>query len=160
MLDFKVNRFSRRCASSDRELRAGETFYSVLLPDGADVVRKDFSAESWNGPPEECVGWWKSEVPDPKSTKVQWAPNEVMLHFFEDLLERTGKDETRYVLTLLLIRRKVFRLENSEDEQAVDVLNVFCPSNESSYEVPVAEPTRKQANAIQNELAELLFARG
>ena len=64
MLDFEINRCSRRCSHSDRELKAGEPVYSVLVSRGAQVVRLDYASESWPGPPEESIGWWKSVVPD------------------------------------------------------------------------------------------------
>ena len=40
-MEFDVQRCSRRCAETDREFRPGESFFSVLLPEGADVVRRD-----------------------------------------------------------------------------------------------------------------------
>ena len=34
MLDFEIQRCARKCAKSDREFQAGETFYSVLISEG------------------------------------------------------------------------------------------------------------------------------
>ena len=51
-MDFEVQKFTRRCATTERELAAGEVFYSVLIAQGADVVRRDYAEESWEGPPE------------------------------------------------------------------------------------------------------------
>ena len=60
-MDFEVQRFTRRCAATDRELAPGELFYSVLLAEGAEVVRHDYAAEAWNGPTVRAApGWWKS----------------------------------------------------------------------------------------------------
>ncbi len=89
-MDFEVQRFTRRCAATDRELAPGELFYSVLLAEGAEVVRHDYAAEAWNGPPVEALGWWKSQLPaaDAKPKKPQWAPNDVMLRLFDELAER------------------------------------------------------------------------
>ena len=150
-------------------MRAGEEFYSVLIAEGAQVVRRDFSTEAWEGPPEECLGWWKATVPDPKSTKMQWAPNEVMLHYFEDLAQQREKRETRYVLALLLLRRKVFRLQpddvesddsgDTQPDSSEEVLSVYCATNDASYQVRVVVPDEMKSAEIQNELAELLFAR-
>ena len=62
MIDYDIQRCSRRCAASDRELHNGEVCYSVLVPEGGQVVRRDYSAEGWPGPPEGAIGWWKSAV--------------------------------------------------------------------------------------------------
>ena len=113
VIDFDIQKFTRRCARLDRELRPGEAFYSELVAEGDQVVRRDYAAEAWQGPAEPTIGWWKSEVPDPKSNRMQWAPSDVMLEYFTQLLEDTQKAETCYVLALLMIRRRIFRLEAS-----------------------------------------------
>ena len=160
MLDFEVQRFTRRCAKTDRELQPGEAFYSVLISQGAEVIRQDFAADEWEGPPEENLGWWKSEVPDPKSKKVHWAPNDVMLHYFQQLEDQPHKRDVRYVLTLLLIRRRVLKLEETKkDEQQQETLVVFCPKTETEHSVPVETPANERIEEIQKELAELLFAK-
>ena len=82
MLDFDVQSRSRKCAKTDRPFEPGEEFFSVLLPEGSNVARYDYSAAAWEGPPENSIGWWKSQVPDHRGNKVNWAPNEVMLHYF------------------------------------------------------------------------------
>jgi hypothetical protein len=160
MIDFEIQKFSRRCASTGRDLGPGEAFYSVLVSEGAEVVRLDYSAESWSGPPEDAIGWWKSEVPDPKSNRLQWAPNEVMLHYFQQILPQDHKQEVCYVLTLLMIRRRIFKMEATElDPQGREVLHVYCARTEEEYQVPVCTPTEENVTEIQKELAELLFAR-
>ncbi len=159
MLDFEVQRCTRRCAKTDRELKPGETFFSVLTAASGAVVRADYSAETWEGPPEGAVGWWKSQMPDPSAKKLHWAPNDVMLHYFEQLDGHDDKVDVRYVLALLLIRRRIVRLEETEkDEQGREVLVLHCPRNENEYRVPVVMPDDQRAHEIQAELAQLLFA--
>lgn len=161
MLDYEIQRCTRRCAATDRELAPGEAFYSVLCVQGADIIRRDYAASSWSGPPTDCLGWWKSEVPDPRSTRVQWAPNDVLLDYFQKLLENEEKRDVAYILTLLLIRRRVFKLDGSEaNTNRQESLLVFCPKNETEYRVPVVTPDAERAEQIQHELTELLFARG
>ncbi|MCA9262668.1 MAG: hypothetical protein KDA60_02420 [Planctomycetales bacterium] len=158
MLDFEVQRCTRRCAATDRELKPGETFYSVLIPDGAQVVRKDFSADAWTGPPENAIGHWKSEIPDPAVKKLNWAPNDVMLHYFQQLEEQPDQYDLRYVLTLLMVRRRILRMEEIErTDEDHEFLVVFCPKNETEYKVLVVSPTEARAAEIQEELARLLF---
>jgi hypothetical protein len=98
-------------------------------------------------------------MPDANARKVNWAPNDVMLHYFEQLSEQEDKRDVRYVLALLLLRRRVFRLENQEqDEQDREVLVLFCPRNECEYRTPVVAPPQHRVEEIQKELTQLLFA--
>jgi hypothetical protein len=155
MLDFEVHARSRKCTVTDRPFEPGETFYSALVSEGANVVRYDYSREAWQSPPENCLGWWKSVVPDARGGKMHWAPNDVMLHYFNEIAENPEKQDVRYVLALLMVRRRVLRLEDNDD--APDELVVFCPKNEQTYKVAIVDPPAERIEAIQNELTELLF---
>ena len=160
MLDFEVQRCTRRCCKTDRELQPGETFYSVLLAQGSQVVRQDYCAQAWSGTPSDALGSWKSQMPDASARKVHWAPTDVLLHYFEQLENQPGKEALRYVLALLLIRRRIVRAEEEEAaEGQPEQLVVFCPRNETEYRVQVAMPAADRMEAIQRELAELLFAK-
>lgn len=157
MLDFEVQRCTRRCAKTNRELAPGEDIHSVLISDGSDVRRQDFCVEAWEGPPEEAIGHWKSRMPDANAKKANWAPNDVMLHFFQQLQEQPEKQDIRYILALLMVRRRIVRLEESEtDDAGGEMLVVFCPRNDTEYRVPVINPSLERASQIQDELAELL----
>ena len=158
MLDFEVQRCTRRCAATDRPFAPGEAFYSVLEVHGTDVVRKDFSEEAWDRPPESAIGWWKSQMPELNAKKNQWAPNDVMFDLFERWADDPLRQDIRYVLALLLIRRRVFRQEQ-EDAGAGQggQLVVYCPRKEQRYDLPVSVPDIERAKEIQKELAELLF---
>src|SRR3978361_1723977 len=116
LFDFEVQRCTRRCAATDRALEPGDLCYSVLEVQGADVVRKDFAAESWSGAPEGAVGWGKGRVPEPTAKKIKLAPNDVLLELFDQLAERPDQADLRYVLTLLLIRRRVLRVDLRGDD--------------------------------------------
>ena len=158
-MDFEVQRCSRRCSQTDRELAPDETFYSALIAEGSNVVRYDYCEEAWEGPPETSVGWWKSRMPGPKSNKIHWAPNDVMLQYFEGLTDKPEKQDVRFVLALLLIRRRVVRLEESEtDESGRDEMVLYCPRRETTYKVATATVNAQRTREIQDELAKLLFA--
>jgi hypothetical protein len=63
------------------------------------------------------------------------------------------------VLSLLLIRRRVVRLEAVEQEQTGrEVSLLYCPRREAHYRVPTCMPTQERTSEIQDELAKLLIA--
>ena len=156
-MDYDIQRCTRHCATTGRELAPGETFFSALVAEGAETVRHDYGADAWQGPPEEAVGWWKSQIPDRNAKQLHWAPNDVMLRFFDELAERSDRQDMRYVLGLLLVRRRVMRLEESErDDQDREVLVLYCPRREATYHVPTATPDQQRIEEIQQELARLL----
>jgi len=186
LLDFEVQRCTRRCAATDRALEPGDECYSVLEISGADVLRRDFCPEGWNGAPDTAFGWWKSRVPEPTAKKIKLAPNDVLLEFFDQLADRKVQADLRYVLTLLLIRRRVLRLEEVSGDHPAggarfqvsgasdsdtrhltpdtlstsdpEIMHVHCPKRDASYAVPVHMPTGPRIDEIQQQLSDLLIA--
>ena len=159
VFDFEIQKCTRRCAETDRDLKPGDVFYSVLMAEGAGVVRRDYCEDGWQGPPENVIGWWKSTVPDPRTATMRWAPNDVMVHYFSELEGKADRQDTRYVLALLMIRRRVVRLEETEtDDLGRQQLVVYCPRNETEYRVPVVPPSEQRVAEIQKELTDLLMA--
>jgi hypothetical protein len=136
----------------------------VLQVEGAEIIRQDFCSEGWNGPPEKAFGWWKSRVPEPTAKKIKLAPNEVLLELFDQLAERHEAD-LRYVLALLLVRRRVLRVDLAGESIGVqqraaenETMIVYCPKRETTYEVPVAMPRGERIDEIQKQLSDLLVA--
>ena len=166
-LDFEIQRSTRRCAATDRALEPGEWCYSVLEVRGADVERKDYAASAWSGPPAEAFAWWKSRVPEPHAKKIKLAPNEVLLELFDELAQRPESEDMRYVLALLLVRRRVLRLDGpalpaAKPSTADDVqtMSVFCPVREATYEVTATVPSDERIDEIQTQLSKLLVSGG
>lgn len=159
MIDYEVQRCTRHCAITGRELQSGEIFYSTLTAEGSQVVRHDYSQQAWQGPPAGVLGWWKSHMPERNAKKLHWAPNDVMLELLEGLESQPDKQDMRYVLALLLIRRRVVRLEETEhDEQSREISVLYCPRRETTYRVVTVMPGPERTAEIQEELSRLLFA--
>jgi hypothetical protein len=169
LLDFEVQRCTRRCAATGRELAPGEVCYSVLAVEGADVVRHDYCREAWSVAPDSALSWWKTAVPGPTAKKIKLAPNDVLLALFDELADRIDQQDLRYVLTLLLIRRRVLRLDMMDDMEpcpvspasvanSPDTMAVYCPKRDATYVVPVSMPDSVRIDAIQEQLSELLLA--
>ncbi len=162
MQDYQdVQRCTRRCAATDRELAAGETYYSVLQVQGAQVERLDYCEQAWHGPPENALSWWKAALPQPDHQAVQWAPDQVVLQYFEQLADHPEQADQRYVLALLLVRRRILRLDRQEESSPGErVLCLVHPDSEREYFVPEVEPEVERLEAIQASLRQLLFAGG
>lgn len=188
MLDFEIKRSERRCSKTDRELVAGDVFYSVLIQTSeGETKREDIYEGAWEGPPEDCVGWWKTQVPSLASLRMKWAPNDVMLHYFDSLTDVPDKQDLRFVLSLLLLRRKILtqresiqllRQDETEDQtsddetdteakdkdstagQLAEELQFYCPRNQKEYSVVAVDIAASRIAKIQDELAELLYSPG
>ncbi len=151
---------TRCCAASGRDLQPGEDFFSVLLREGHEVRRLDYAADAWPGPPEEAIGWWKSRMPVklPKR-KVHLAPNDVLLQLFEELEGQEEQQPLRYVLALLLVRRRVARWEDAwDDEDVAGGLTIYCPRVSKQYTVAIVPLSEDEQQVLQQRLEVLLFS--
>lgn len=158
MLEFQFQKCTRQCHESGREFNPGEEFYSVLIAVGGEVIRHDFSCEHWTEPPEDSIGWWKSEMPEQTSKTANLAPNDVLIQFFTQLSGQSEKADLRYILGLLLVRKRLLRLEGTQvNSDGNEELVLTDPKQEAEHLVVVIDPTTQRAEAIQRELTGLLY---
>ncbi|MEQ8210376.1 MAG: hypothetical protein RH917_11135 [Lacipirellulaceae bacterium] len=161
--DFDVKTCTRTCATSGVELQPGQVCYSVIKSDGAETVREDYSAEHWQQPNNEneealILGWWRFEIPDKDDGKVKLAPNEVLLNLFVELADQAEQSTFRYVLGLLLIRRRVLTLQETLDEPTGETMVLACNRRSEEYRLPVETPSTEQAEQMQERINQLLYA--
>ncbi|GHT14794.1 hypothetical protein FACS1894170_12070 [Planctomycetales bacterium] len=150
-----VPRPSKTCSVSQREFLPGEEFYSVLTDNDGLVVRADVAAEHWIEPPEHCLAWWKTTAAENVAKKNIAAPNEALLQFFNELSFETDNADVRYVLTLLLLRRRSFRLDKEDtDEAGHKVMFVTSLHDDAVHQVAVAMPNQERLEEIQQLLSE------
>jgi hypothetical protein len=156
-MDYDIEHATRHCATTGREFAEGEEFYSVVEDSAGALRRRDFSAAAWPGPPAEALAWWKCRMPRREEKKNRVAPSQLLLDLFHQLASQAGQRQLRYVLTLLMIRRRIFRLEETtRDARGTETLMVYCPRDEASYQVEAVELAAPQVQAIQDELSRLL----
>lgn len=157
MLDFDITRCSRKCSVTGREIQPGEDVHSVLTRDGHEIIRRDYCTEAWEGPPEDCVGWWTTHIPLPPSTGQKMAPPEVLVQLFDQLSQSGDKPDLCFVLALLLIRRKLLKEESHASDSPENHWLLKCPMNDSTYELAVQRITSEQAKRLQDELVQLIY---
>jgi hypothetical protein len=157
MPDFDFKRSSKRCSVSERAFVPGEEYVSALLEVGDDLQRRDFGLDAWKEPPENCVGWWKTSVPEATEGRVFWAPDEVLLSYFDHLKQLPGQDDVTYVMTLLLVRKKLFKLEEFVDSGSGQQMVVLNRREKEMLQVTVVDLPPDRLTEIQNELEEKLF---
>ena len=155
MLHFDFKKSSRKCYLSEREFQPGEEFFSALLYcDDGSTERRDYSVDQWPGPPEDCIGWWKSSVPELGKGRVYWAPKKVLLAYFEHVQSSTQTADIAFVTGLLLAQKKILAIVDSDDEEN---LVLHCRFSKNTYTLPVTDVTPQRLGEIQAELSERLF---
>lgn len=162
MFDLQVQRLTRICAQSGRTLQPGEPVYSTIVLEEGSLVRRDYSADVWaelvqQGVTREVLAWWRAVVPGGRKAKPQWAPRDVLLDYFDRLEDCPQQQDTRYVLALLLLRRRILRDPQEETTDAGQrIMKLTCPSRDTTVTVQVQPPAEDRLADIQAELSKLL----
>jgi hypothetical protein len=155
----EIPRPSRTCSVSGRDFQPNESCFSVLTGDNDQFDRQDIAAEHWTGPPKEFFGWWKSRVTHVNDHAPQQVSGETLQDLFERLIAQPGEADTLYILTLLLLRRKLLRYEReTADEQGHRLLEVYALHSNMTYQVPIAMPGHERLEEIQQQIATLTNA--
>jgi hypothetical protein len=137
MVDYQIQASQRQCCVTGRTLEPGELCYSALVPDGPRLVRRDYSREAWQGPPADAVGYWQGKVPDREADRRPVIDDDVLMECFTRL---EGQPEARqvsfrYVVGLLLMRRKRLKFDDVRIEDGHEVLRLRCSQTRQVHEV-------------------------
>jgi hypothetical protein len=155
MLNFQIKKSMRKCSQTGRDFEPGEVFVSALIEnDDGSTARTDFGLDQWEEPPEHCIGWWKSQVPEAGKGKIYWAPRNVMLAFFKHVLNQPTHHDVAYVTALLLIQKKFLTMV---DDGKTESMTVRDRSDNESYDVRAVDIAADRLTQIQELLAEQLF---
>jgi hypothetical protein len=154
MTDYGIQASTRRCAVTGRELQVGERYYSVLIDDGGTLTRKDYSQKAWQGPPEGAFSFWQGRLPAGTAPRRPPIDDDTLLDFFVRLEDdqEPARLSIRYVLALLLVRRKRLRLEDSGQE----VLTLRDARTGTRHRVIDPGLPDDELEAVQDEVFQLL----
>ena len=154
--DYQIQPNSRRCFVSGRELKPGEAFYSVLLEQAGRFLRREYSREAWQGPPEgaSASGWARYRPAQDRRPPVD---DDMLLDCFARLEGQTepARVNFRYVLALLLLRRKRLKFEGA-GRGDVQILRLRSPQTRTVHEVVNPALTEEEMQTVQDEVFKVL----
>jgi hypothetical protein len=138
-----------RCCVTGRDLRPGERFFGVLVDTPAGLSRLDYAVDAWPGPPEKAVGFWSGKVPANQVPRKRPLDDQVIREHF---LAPETSDSFRFVLALLLVRRKQLKLEGSSS----GVLRLVDAKTGAKHELVDPALAGAELAAVQSEVMNLL----
>jgi hypothetical protein len=156
LLDYEIAGCTRRCATSGRAIAPGEEYCSTLELERGATVRRDYGLDSWQGPPENVVAWWRSRL-DGDGARAKLAPQDVLLNLFAALADEPVEAEFRYLLGLLLLRRRLVKLDQTRSDVGGDVLLLDCPRREEQFELRVTVPDATRSAELERRLIDLVY---
>ncbi len=154
-----MGRFSGRCAACDKGLEPGEVYVALIRQEGEEYLRKDFDVQCWREPAGEVLGIWRAKVPLPQAgSRPRRAPAHLLMRVFERLGDTDGEAaaKLRFVLGLLLLRRKALRDGGRVMREGVQVWQMRRPADESVFDVVCPALSAQDVDEVSQQLADLL----
>jgi hypothetical protein len=154
MTEYQIQPNTRRCVVCGRDLKPGERYYSVLRDEAGKFVREDYGAESWQGPPADAFSFWAGRVPAVGGRRPPPIDDDMLLECFTRLEGRSEPASVnfRYVLALLLMRRKRFKFEETRTEDGREILCLRCGRTGTRHEVVNPSLTDEEMAAVQDDV--------
>ena len=181
-----IGRPTGLCAATGRTLETGETCIAVLarpLPPekGAEVEppkgnapmmeRLDFTLDHWDSAwtdpafKSRVLCWWRTVVPESGAPRKTFVDDSVLLDLFERLEEEEDEQRQafRFVLGLILLRRRKLRMIGRESEEAGTIW-IFKRTGSGDdaplYRALDPELNESDADEIAEQLSEIVADEG
>ena len=168
----------RKCALTGAPIQEGEVFYSALREEGEDFIRFDYSQEAWALTTDKSTffSWWKTKKATKSDDKNHFRfDTDALYAFFIRLGKNKGllsalsleiedikyveegdssrRSILRHVAALLLIRKRILRLDNIlRHENGKEILLVYDKKERAVYEVPAPQSSQEELAAAEEDL--------
>ncbi|MAB82392.1 MAG: hypothetical protein CMJ24_03010 [Phycisphaerae bacterium] len=139
-----MNRSTGVCAETGQPIEPGAPCVAALCDDEEAILhRVDFSMESWESGkrPDGLFSFWKTRMPEKGEKKKVFVDDQVLLDIFERMAEDEREDRLafRFVLGLILIRKRLFRHESQRKDEGGDRVVWLLRLKGSPPESPLVE---------------------
>jgi len=156
---WEVSRTTGCCAATGRELAEGEAYYAVLFETPEGFERKDYTLDAWTGPPEGSYCYWRARVPVREKKSGPIAVDHALLtHFFLRLEDEESqiKQRFRFVLALLLMRKRRLKFERAIQEGDLEYWQVRLVSEQSEHKVLNPRLSEDEVQQLSEQLTAIL----
>ena len=164
--NWNIRSRSHACHHTGIPFTEGETFYTALFddPQSEELIRRDFSLSAWDEARAAATpfSFWKSVYEAPVSNA---RPEVVEKETAETLLRRLieednpGTENTRYILAVMLERKKQLRQTATRETEDATFLIYEQPKSGEVYIIRDPELKLDQVEAVQREVSLMLTPR-
>lgn len=118
--EYNISKTTCLCRSCQKHLEPGSELVATVREVGEALQREDFCLDCWSARPQQedegLLGLWHSRVPAPAEKKRLLVDDELVTNLFQRLqqADTTAKVNFRFVLALILMRKKLLLYDRTE----------------------------------------------
>ena len=159
-MEYRIGNPERQCLVCGKEIAEGDAFYSAIFEGDESFTRRDYCAGCWADPPEACYSFWRTRIAPKKEDARKKIDADVVLGFFDQLEEKDSDLDLnfRYVLGLLLMRKRVLKFDDIAREASGEFLVLRRPGEQKRHHVRVRSLADEEIRELTEEVGRLLAA--
>lgn len=155
---YEISRSSGACAATGKQLETGEPYIAALVErEGEEgLARIDFTVEAWDAgerpkAPDRLFGFWRAKYEPSDTRRRPLIDDDSLIDLFEQLegAEDDSRLSFRYILALLLIRKRLLRFEGSRRNDGKTTMILRRPGLPDAPPYEVADPGMDDAQVAQ-----------
>lgn len=156
--EWNMPRRGDACAGCQRRFAVGAPVAVLLYEGTAGYERREYCEECRPAPEPQPVASWKTRRPAPTAAKARPFDREAIHGIFERLedAEEPQQVQLRFVLALLLWRKKVLRLERTLAVNGREAWEFVAAQSGVSHRVVRPDMDETQLEALSAQLEQVL----
>jgi hypothetical protein len=159
MADYEISKTAGTCSACGRTFAEGESFYSVVYETPEGFERRDIAEDCWQGPPEDAFCHFKTRLPKKEAKKrKRFVDDNVLIEFFRrlDKTEDAQKLRFRFVLSLILLRKRVLKYEGTHRDDAGEFWDMRLVREKTIHRVFNPSMNESEIESLTRELGVIL----
>jgi hypothetical protein len=159
MDEWEIDKPLGQCWGTGRKIEAGEEYYGALVESDEGLQRRDYCRDYWQEKKPEVFCYWKTRLPHPDEKKQIFIDDEMLMAFFERLAGEREQEKInfRFVLALVLMRKRRLKYESSEIEDGQEIWRLKIVGGDKEF-VELVNPhlAEEQIEELSSQIGQIL----
>jgi len=157
--DWDIRKGDKHCERCQKEFREEEEYFAGLYDENRQFVRRDFCLTCWEAVEKPSLySFWRTRVPKKEEKAKLLVDDDIILNFFFRLENEQDqlKKNFRYVLALLLMRKKILKFKDVRRGEGGEALVLRQPKEGREFVVYNPQLTEEQIQKVTEEVGQIL----
>jgi len=156
---YSVARPLGRCSISDAEISVGQKFMAALRETPTGFERLDVALPAWpDFDKSDLLAFWQATMPATEHKKQIFVDDETLMTVFDRLegTQEPNKQSFRFVLGLVLMRKRLLAYEGSRMEADREIWTVKARGRDERIEISNPKLDEQRVAEVTQQLGEIL----
>jgi hypothetical protein len=158
MAEWQIQKGPGQCCGTGKEFEEGQEYVSALVETEDGFERRDYSLEYWESEGPDVYCFWKRRFEKEPENKKLLVDDDMLVAFFERLEGESEEEKVnfRFVLMLILMRKRILRYESSIVKDGLEVWELKQRGLDELVEVVNPHLNEEQIEELSGQMGKIL----